>query len=102
MVVHNPCLATSIHDGAWRAFTALLSPKAAWAGRQFGAVNPAYTRQDCSGCGPRQELSLSDRTYHCPGCGLVIDRDLNASKHMLALGQHCLASAEKLPQSCGG
>jgi len=32
----------------------------------------------------------------------VLDRDLNASKSMLAVGQHCLASAEKLSDSSGG
>jgi putative transposase len=92
-MVHNHCLAKSIHDAAWSQFAALLSHKAAWAGRKFVAVNPAYTSQDCSGCGHRQRLSLSNRTYHCPCCGLVIDRDLNASKNILALGQQCLASA---------
>jgi len=92
-MVHNPCLAKSIHDAAWTQFAALLSYKAAWAGRRFVAVNPAYTSQDCSGCGHRQKIALADRIYTCPCCGLVIDRDLNASRNILALGQQCLASA---------
>lgn len=34
----------------------------------------------CSHCGYiKKDLKLSDRTYICPNCGLVIDRDLNAS-----------------------
>ena len=34
----------------------------------------------CSGCGHiKKDLKLSDRTYICEECGLVIDRDLNAS-----------------------
>jgi putative transposase len=34
----------------------------------------------CSRCGYlKKDLKLSDRTYICPSCGLVIDRDLNAS-----------------------
>jgi putative transposase len=57
------------------------------------AVNPAYTSQDCSQCGHRQLLSLSDRTYTCPCCGVVLDRDLNASLNILRLGQQSLASA---------
>jgi putative transposase len=92
-MTHTHCLAKSIHDAAWSQFTALLAYKAAWAGRQFVAVNPAYTSQDCSSCGHRQALSLSDRTYTCPCCGLVLDRDLNASLNMLRLGQQSLASA---------
>jgi putative transposase len=99
-MVHNHCLAKSIHDAAWTQFAAFLAHKAAWAGRRFVAVNPAYTSQDCSGCGHRQTLSLSDRTYTCPCCGLVLDRDLNAArnilrlaKEQLGLGQQSLASA---------
>ena len=47
-MTHNHCLAKSIHDAAWSQFADLLSYKAAWAGRRYVAVNPAYTSQDCS------------------------------------------------------
>jgi putative transposase len=92
-MVHHQCLAKSIHDAAWPQFADLLSYKAAWAGRKYVAVNPAYTSQDCSQCGHRQHLSLAGRTYTCPCCGVVLDRDLNAARNILALGQQCLASA---------
>ena len=92
-MVHNHCLAKSIHDAAWSQFADVLAYKAAWAGRTFIAVNPAYTSQDCSQCGHRQPLSLSDRVYTCPCCGVVLDRDLNASLNILRLGQQSLASA---------
>lgn len=92
-MMHNHCLAKSLSDAAWSQFTSLLSYKAAWAGRKYVAVNPAYTSQDCSQCGHRQKLVLSDRTYTCPCCGLVLDRDLNASLNILRLGQQSLASA---------
>jgi len=92
-MMHNHCLAKSIHDAAWSQFTALLSYKAAWASRKFVAVTPAYTSQDCSQCGHRQPLSLADRTYICPCCGIVLDRDFNASLNILRLGQQSLASA---------
>jgi putative transposase len=95
-MVHNHCLAKSIQDAAWSQFAALIAYKAAWAGRQYVAVNPAYTSQDCSSCGHRQPLSLADlanRTYTCPCCGIVLDRDYNASLNILRLGQQSLASA---------
>jgi putative transposase len=92
-MMHNHCLAKSIADAAWTQFAAFLSHKAAWAGRRYVAVNPAYTSQDCSGCGHRQTLSLADRTYACPCCGLVLDRDLNAAKNIVRLGRQSLASA---------
>jgi putative transposase len=31
--------------------------------------------------------SLSDRIHNCPHCGLVLDRDLNASINILRIGQ---------------
>jgi len=33
--------------------------------------------------GEIQDMPLSVRTYDCPGCGLSIDRDLNASLNIL-------------------
>jgi putative transposase len=49
----------SIHDAGWRHFLSILAYKAAWAGKRVEAVNPAYTTQDCSGCGERVRKSLS-------------------------------------------
>jgi putative transposase len=99
-MVHNHSLAKSIHDAAWAQFTTLLGYKAGWDGRSFVKVNPAYTSQDCSQCGHRQKLTLTDRTYSCPNCGLVLDRDLNAARNILAaakkqlgLGQQSLVAA---------
>jgi putative transposase len=90
-MMYHQCLANSIHDAAWCQFTALLAYKAVGAGREHGAVNPAYTSQDCSRCRHRQTLSLADRLYTCPCCGLVLDRDLNASRNTLRLGQQSRA-----------
>ncbi len=37
----------------------------------------------CSGCSNKKiDLKLSDRTYTCNECGLVIDRDYNASLNL--------------------
>ena len=37
----------------------------------------------CSNCGHiKHDLRLNDRTYICPECGLVIDRDYNASMNI--------------------
>jgi len=85
-MVHNHCLAKSIHDAAWSQFTVFLAYKAAYAGRQYVAVNPAYTTQDCSQCGHRQKKSLADRLHCCPCCGLTLDRDHNAALNIKRLG----------------
>jgi putative transposase len=43
----------------------------------------------CSGCGVvKAKLHLSERTYECDGCGLVIDRDLNAAVNLARYAQH--------------
>jgi putative transposase len=83
-IVKNPKLAKSIADAAWSQFFAFLQSKAEEAGREVIRVNPAYTSQTCSCCGHRQEMPLSVRMYECPVCGLVIDRDHNGSRNILA------------------
>lgn len=84
------CLNKSVSDAAWRMFLDQLKSKAEEAGKKLIKVNPAYTSQDCSVCGNRQKLKLSDRMYHCPCCGLSINRDVNASLNVLTLGMQCL------------
>lgn len=40
----------------------------------------------CSNCGyHKKDLKLSERIYHCPVCGLNIDRDLNAAINLAKL-----------------
>ncbi|HEV2459701.1 MAG TPA: transposase, partial [Ktedonobacterales bacterium] len=77
----------SIHDAGWSAFRIILACKAAWAGTRVEAVPPAYTSQDCSGCGERVRKSLSVRTHVCPTCGLSVDRDANAALNSQWRGQ---------------
>lgn len=82
----------SIADVAWNKFFELLYAKAEEAGRTVIAVNPAYTSQDCSGCGYRQKKKLSERIHHCKKCGLRMHRDLNASINILSLGLQALGA----------
>ena len=58
-----------------------LGYKAAWYGTELVIADRWYpSSKTCSGCGSTDpDLALSDRTYACTGCGLVIDRDLNAA-----------------------
>jgi len=89
-MLKNPKLAKSIADVAWSAFFTHLIAKAEEAERLLVRVNPAYTSQTCSVCGHRQEMPLSVRVYECWNCGLVMDRDHNASRTILsqAVGRH--------------
>ncbi len=96
-MVHNHCLAKSIQDAAWSQFATFLSYKAAWAGRAFVAVNPAYTSQDCSGCGHRQKKTLAERVHSCACCGLILDRDHNAALNIKRLGLQSLGLSLEAP-----
>ncbi len=86
-VARKAGLNKSIADAGWGSFRSILACKAACAGKRVEAVNPAYTSQDCSGCGARVPKSLSVRTHVCPSCGLVLDRDANAARTMQRAGQ---------------
>jgi len=86
-LVRNRHLAKSSSDAGWAQFRAILEAKAACAGRRFIGVPPAYTSQDCSGCGACVPKSLSVRTHVCATCGLVLDRDENAARNIQWAGQ---------------
>lgn len=76
-------LAKSIMDAAWGQFLFQLEYKAENAGVLFCAVNPAGTSQECNQCGQKALKDLSVRIHKCL-CGLVLDRDWNAAKNILA------------------
>jgi len=85
-MVKNHCLAKSISDASWSMFRSVLTQKAESAVRQVVSVNPAYTSQDCSGCGYRAKKKLSERWHFCPICSLSLDRDTNAAINILRSG----------------
>jgi putative transposase len=74
----------SILDAGWSTFTAMVSVKAAWAGRTVILVDPFKTSQICSQChkeGPHKDLA--ERVHSCVHCGVVLDRDINAAINIL-------------------
>lgn len=80
-------LAKQVHDAGWAQFATILQAKAESAGREFFAVDPRGTSQECSGCGAVVRKDLGVRVHDCPMCGLVLDRDVNAAKNVQARGQ---------------
>ena len=79
-------LSKSIHDAGWGQLLQFLDYKAEKAGILFWQVDPKYTSQICSDCGAIAKKSLSDRIHVCLDCGLVLDRDENAARNILAKG----------------
>jgi len=86
-MVRNHHLAKSISDASWTMFLNILDYKLKMLGRELVLVPPQYTSQKCSNCGAIVPKSLSVRTHICPECGYIADRDTNAAKNILRLGQ---------------
>jgi putative transposase len=80
-------LAKSVQDAAWGTFIRTLVGKAECAGRWAVPVDPGGTSQRCSECGLTVAKELSERTHRCLACGLVMNRDHNAARNILALGR---------------
>lgn len=65
------------------------------AGRDVRLVPAAYTTMTCSECGARtKRLTLAERTFACPACGLVLGRDRNAARTIFAAAGFNGASAD--------
>jgi putative transposase len=80
----------SIQDVAWNQFVQQLSYKVEETGGRVVFVNPKNTTKMCSSCGKLTSKELSDRMHECSLCGLIMDRDLNASKNILRIGMDSL------------
>ncbi|WP_057161941.1 RNA-guided endonuclease InsQ/TnpB family protein, partial [Levilactobacillus parabrevis] len=89
-MLRNHALAMSIADVGWRTLLGMLAYKADLYGRKFLTVNPRNTTQTCSHCGyimtGKNKLTLADRKWTCPSCGVFHVRDHNAAKNILAKG----------------
>lgn len=82
-------LARSIADASFGMFRSMLEYKAKWYGKEVVVIDRFYpSSKTCSACGwVNQELTLSTWTWTCKECRVVHDRDENAAKNILAVGQ---------------
>ncbi|WP_235932755.1 RNA-guided endonuclease InsQ/TnpB family protein, partial [Dictyobacter arantiisoli] len=83
-MIRNHHLAKSINDAAWGRFLTWVQYYASLHAIPVIKVVPHFTSQNCSGCGTLVKKSLSVRTHICPACGLIMDRDHNAARNILA------------------
>ena len=86
-MLRNHGLARRIADAGWGELRRQLGYKTAWAGGTLVQADTFYpSSKTCSGCGHvKAKLPLSERTYRCERCGLVLDRDENAARNLAAL-----------------
>ncbi len=85
-MVGNHALAKSIQDAGWGQLVKLTEYKAVRAGKLVIRVEPAYSTQECFFCGSVNPVGLSVRKFVCRGCGMTLDRDLNAARIILKRG----------------
>ena len=80
----NRRLARVVSDAGFGEFRRQLTYKAAWYGTRLVIADRWYpSSKTCSGCGTvKADLTLSERVYDCPACGLVLDRDVNAAVNL--------------------
>jgi len=80
-MLKNHCLAQAVSDSNFGEIRRQLEYKSAYHGTHLVLIDRFYpSSKTCSGCGYiKPELSLSERTYVCEDCGMVLDRDLNAA-----------------------
>ncbi len=90
-------LAKSVYDAGWFEMKRQLDYNCQQAGCHYIEVNESYTTQTCSSChsisdsSPKGRGGLGIREWTCALCGTTHDRDINASKNILALGLERLA-----------
>ncbi len=95
-MVKNHNLASAIMDASWGQLRRLTAYKAERRGGRVILVNPSGTSQKCSRCGEMVPKGLEERMHSCPNCNLVLDRDVNAARNILAAGLE-QARVEELP-----
>ena len=98
-MMKNRHLARSVSDASLGEFRRQLEYKTARTGASLRVVDRWYpSSKTCSNCGTvKAKLSLTERTYKCEHCGLVMDRDLNAAINIKVAG-----SAPETLNACGG
>jgi putative transposase len=98
-------LAKSVLDASMGTLRWQLEYKGHWYGTHVVAAQRFYpSTQLCYDCGfKNDDLTLSNRVWVCPNCGVLHDRDLNAALNIKKEGLRLLAGGH--PESlnaCGG
>lgn len=89
-MVQNHCLSRAISDASWRGLRSMLEYKTSWYARELLLVDrwfPSSRLCSTPGCRHRSEkMPLNIRSWTCPNCGSIHDRDVNAARNILAAG----------------
>lgn len=91
-MMKNKSIAKQVQKIGLYEFIRQMKYKCEWNNIEFIQVDKYYpSSKMCSQCGEvKKDLKLSDRTYKCEKCGLIIDRDFNASVNLMNYGRSLL------------
>lgn len=94
-MVRNRKLARQISDAGFGEIRRQLAYKTVWNGGRLAVADRWFpSSKTCSGCeAVKPKLSLSERTFTCTECGLVLDRDLNAAINLAKLVERTVAGS---------
>ena len=83
-MLKNKHLSKAIAEQCFYKFIAILEYKCKWGSIGLIKADRFYPSSKlCSRCRSiKKDLRLKDRVYKCSNCGLVIDRDFNASLNL--------------------
>ena len=83
-MMRNRCLSRAISDLGLFEFRRQLEYKGKWNGCEIVVADRFFaSSKTCSTCGfINKDLTLADRSWHCPACGTTHDRDFNASVNL--------------------
>ena len=96
-------MAKSVLDASWGMLRSQLRYKASRHGAIYVEADERWTSRTCSCCGeipdssPKGMGALGIRHWSCSGCGASHDRDVNAARNILRVGQERLAPAGEIP-----
>ena len=98
-LLKNRKIAKALSDSALGGFLEKLKSKAEMLGISIIQAPQFFaSSKTCSHCGHKKEdLSLSERIYHCDTCGFQIDRDVNAAINL----KHLAAGHAESLNACG-
>jgi len=90
----NHKLAQAFSDVSLGAFYTMLEYKANWNDKTVVKIDRFFpSSKTCNVCNYiNQDLTLKDREWTCNSCGVVHDRDWNASKNILKEGLKNISS----------
>jgi putative transposase len=103
-LIRNKRLAQAITDAAWAELARQLRYKTAWLGGELVVCDRWFpSTKTCSACGRvAQGMALGTRTFHCGGCGLVMDRDCNAAANLAAWAEAPTFGVAQVPDRQAG